>query len=112
MFISWQTFEVLQITTYSSVDLIVYLLNNGLEYVLPERWCQDPNENYFGRQRSMGRWSDNPTVSQFGYNDNTIRRMKTIRPIRHGNSRDNSELFTVSDEPMLCREKPTKLTKC
>ena len=73
--------------------------------------CQDPVENYFGCQRSMGWWSDNPTVSTFGYNDNTIWRMKTVRPLKTGNSRDDSELFQISDDPLPCRPKSSKLTK-
>ena len=55
-------------TTYSIVDLVKFLLNNGVKYVFTEHFCTDPVENYFGRQRSMGRWSDNPTISSFGYN--------------------------------------------
>ena len=54
MFISWRTYERIKITTNSSIELIKFLLNAGCPYVLTERFCQDPLENYFGRQRSMG----------------------------------------------------------
>ena len=108
MFLSWQTYEALQITTFSIIDAIKYLLQNGVEYIFTERFCQDPLENYFGRQRAMGRRSDNPSLRQFGYNDNTIRRTKAFKPIKFGNSRDSSDLFTISDEPLPCRQrKPT-----
>ena len=30
------------------------------------RECQDVIEEHFGRQRSLGRKNDNPTVRQFG----------------------------------------------
>jgi len=30
-------------------------------------------EEHFGRQRSLGRRSDNPSLYQFGYNENTLR---------------------------------------
>ena len=53
MFISWQTFETLQMTIYSCIGLIKYLLNHEVKYVLSERFCQHPLENYFGHQRSM-----------------------------------------------------------
>ena len=59
MFISWQAHEALIITTNSSIDLIKYLLDHQVKYVLTERFCQDPLENYFGRQRSIGQRRDN-----------------------------------------------------
>ena len=72
-FISWQTYKGLQINCHSMVGLVSFLLKEGMPYVLSERFCQDPLENYFGNQRSMGRRSDNPDIQQFGYNDNTVR---------------------------------------
>ena len=46
--------EAVQITTFSIIDLIKYLLSNSVSYVLTKRFCQDPLENYFGQQRAMG----------------------------------------------------------
>ena len=86
MFISWQTFESLQITCHSTVELIKYLLSNNVKYVLSERFSQDPLENYFGRQRSMGSRRDNPNARVFGYQDNTIRNLKSFKPIRESQS--------------------------
>ncbi len=86
MFISWQTYEGLQLTTHSVIELTKYLLNNGVPYVFTERFCQDPLENYFGRQRSMGRRKDNPSLRDFGFNDNSIRNQKMFHPIA-GNCR-------------------------
>ena len=106
MFISWQTHEALNITTSSIIDIIKYLLNHNVQYVFTERFCQDPLENYFGRQRSMGHRSDNPSIRQFGYNDNTIRRTKTFKPIQSGNSRDTSDTFSISSDPLPSRRRP------
>ena len=53
MFVSWQTHEGLQITVYSLIEAVRFLLRNGMDYVLSERFCQDPCEEYFGNQRSM-----------------------------------------------------------
>ena len=36
-------------------------------------------ENYNGRQRALGRSKDNPTLKDFGYNDNTIRNSKVFQ---------------------------------
>lgn len=90
MFISWQTYEGIKITTQSVIELTKYLIQNGVSYVLTERFCQDPLENYFGRQRSMGRRKDNPTIRDFGFNDNTIRNQKIFYPIA-GNCRPDEE---------------------
>ena len=81
MFISWQTYEGIKITVHSTIEIVKYLLSKGVPYVLTERLCQHPLENYFGRQRSMGHRKDNPTLGDFGYNDNTIRTQKIFRPI-------------------------------
>lgn len=47
MFIPEQTFEGLQITTYSLIESVKFLLKQGLTYVLTERFCQDPVEEFF-----------------------------------------------------------------
>ena len=73
MFISWQTYEGLQISVYSPIEATKFLLTEGFEFVLTERFCQDVLEEYFGRQRSLGRRNDNLTLKEFGYNDNTLR---------------------------------------
>ena len=76
MFVFWQTHEGPQITVYSLMEAarkaVRFLLTNGIEYVLSERFCQDPCEECFGNQRSMGRRCDNPDSRAFGY-DNSIR---------------------------------------
>ena len=73
MFISRQTHDGIQITCYSVIEATKYLLKEGFQFVLTECFCQDVLEEYFGRQRGIGRRNDNPTVFQFGYNDNIIR---------------------------------------
>ena len=69
-----------------------------MSYVLTERFCQDPFENYFGRQPSMDARKDNPSVSDFDYNGNSIRNQKIFRPIQGGNCSDNVAM-EISDEP-------------
>ena len=78
MFISWQTYQGLHITTNSIVEATKFLLREGCEYILTERFCQDPLEQYFGNQRKLGRRSENPDLYQVGYFDNTIRVQKSI----------------------------------
>ena len=76
MFISWQSYEELQITVLSFTEICKFLLKHGIPYILSERLSQDDVENYFGRQRAIGRRFDNPTVRDFGYNDDTLPKKK------------------------------------
>ena len=80
-FISWQSYEGLQITVLSFKEICKFLLEHGVPYILSERFSQDDVENYFGRQRSIVRWCDNPAVWDFGYNDDTIKLQYSVRPI-------------------------------
>lgn len=104
MFISSQTHEGIKITSLSIIEVVPYLLQQGFEYVLTERFCQDPLENYFGRQRAIGARKDNPSVRDFGFNDNSIRIQKSFCPIRSGNSRDVTTM-EINDDPVPCRKK-------
>ena len=49
-------------TMLSLEGVVPYLLTKGLKYVLSEKFCQDDVENYFGKQRAIGRRKDNPNV--------------------------------------------------
>ena len=103
MYISWQTDEAVRITTFSIIDLIKYLLSNGVSYVLTERFYQDPLENDFGQQRAMGRRRDNPNVRTFGYQDNIIRLSNVFRPIA-GSCRYDQEPSVFDSEKVPCRK--------
>ena len=64
MFLSWQTYKGFQLTVQSTIESTKFLLQEGMEYVLTERFSQDPAEELFGKQRQLGRRSDNPDISQ------------------------------------------------
>ena len=71
-----QTYEGLKISVNSIIEATQFLLWHQVKYVLTERFCQDPLENWFGRQRSLGSRKDNPSMADFGYNNNAIRNQK------------------------------------
>ena len=73
MFVSWQTYEGLKITVHSFIEVLKFLFENGVKYVLLERFCQDDLENYFDRQRAIDRRRDNPSLRDVGYNNNIIK---------------------------------------
>jgi len=67
-----QTYEGYNVTVHSVIEATKFLLQEGMEFVLTERFSQDPVEKYFGKQREIGRRSDNLDICMFGYNNNTI----------------------------------------
>ena len=77
-FISQQTYKGFKITVNSIIEAVQFLLRHEVSYVLTEHFCQDPLENYFGHQRSLGAGKDNPSLQDFGFNDNAIRNQKVF----------------------------------
>ena len=57
MFISWQTYEEIdieiEITVNSLILLAKFLIQHKKSYILTVKLCQDPPQRFFGRQRSM-----------------------------------------------------------
>ena len=109
MFLSWQTYEGFKLTVFSAIEATKFLLQEGMEYVLTERFCQDPLEEYFGKQRQLRRRSDNPDIHTFGYNSNAIRIQRSIS-CQSGNTRGRKEKERaweqVTDAKLPCRKKP------
>ena len=58
-------------------------------------------ENWFGRQRSLGSKKDNPSMVDFGNNNNAIRNQKHFKPIAIGNVAD-SGMIALTDVPLPC----------
>lgn len=111
MFISWQTYEGFKMTVYSVIEATKFLLGEGMEFVLTERFCQDTVEEYFGNQRKLGRRSDNPDIHTFGYNNNAIRIQRQVS-CQSGNTRGRKDKRRaweeVTDDPLPCRKKAKK----
>ena len=111
MFLSLQTYRGLKISIFSHIEAIQFLLSEGFQYGLSERFMQDVLEDYFGHQRAKGGHSDNPTAQQFGYNDLTIAAQRDIAPVLRGNvggKYEKKKWHQVSDEPVKKRKKPKK----
>jgi len=97
MFLSWQTYEGFKITVHSAIEVVRFLLEEGMEFVLTERFCQDPVVEYFGKQRQLGRRSDNPDTHQFGNNSNTIRIERSIS-CQSGNTKGRKDRKKAREE--------------
>lgn len=97
MFLSWQTYEGYRLTIHAVTEATKFLLEEGMEFVLTERFCQDPVEEYFGKQRKIGRRSDNPDIHEFGYNNNNIRIQRSVS-CQSGNTRGRRDKRKAWDE--------------
>ena len=88
MQLSHQTLEGLEITVKAVVECIKFCLNEGMPYVLTERFNQDPVEQHFGIHRIKGGCNNNPTLEEF---NNSMVRIRTagsqaLAPL-HGNTK-------------------------
>ena len=74
---NWKVTNLLLLHVYvvhSFVELTKYLLAlPGVRYVLSEKFCQDPLESFFGKQRMRGGYNDNPNVQMFLKNTISLR---------------------------------------
>lgn len=78
MFLTHQTYKGLVMTVNAFVEVCQYLLQNGVQFVLSNKLCQDPLEEHFGRHRYMGRTADNPNLQQFGHQENRLRLQRSL----------------------------------
>ena len=105
MFISWHSYEGLQITVHSFKEVCKFLLQQGIPYILSKRFCPDDLENYFGKQRVIGRRCNNPTVHDSNYNNNTIKSQFLVRPIAGNVQGPVGKFNRISDQPLPKRKK-------
>ena len=75
-----------------------FLLWHQVKYVLTELFCQDPLENWFGRQISLGSRKDNPSMADFPYNNAVTNQFKTIA----NSTVADSGMIALIDEPLPC----------
>ena len=59
----------------------------GVTVFLSNRICQDPLENFFGRQRQRGRVNENPCVAEFLQNTQALRVINSTCATVRGNCR-------------------------
>lgn len=86
------------------------LCQEGISYILSDRFNQDPLEEHFGKQRSRG--VENPMLEQYMYNERKILVSKSdmiIKGNTRGKRRTNVDL-DVNDERELPKRKKTKKT--
>ena len=77
-FLSHRTYKGLIMTIISFKEATKYLLDNGIDFALSNKFCQDPLEARFGRYRGLGQRSENPNLYTFGYQENKIRLQRSL----------------------------------
>ena len=104
--------NIWRITINLIIEAVQFLLQHEVSYVLMERFCQSPLENYFGYQRLLGARKDKPFLRDFGFNDNAIGNQKIFWPIagsvRGGQDQSN---IKFSCESIPCQKKGLKRTE-
>ena len=95
MFISQQTYEAFKITVNSIIEAVRFLLQHEV--------------SLGASQVPLGARKDNPSLRDFGFNENAIRNQKVFRQIaanvRGGQDQSNTEF---SFESVPCRKKAKK----
>lgn len=93
----------------SFVEVTRYLLRlDGVHFVLSGKFCQDPLENFFGKQRMRGGYSDNPTVKSFIYGTSSLRIQGSVAldPVRGNSTRGKPRApIEVDDTPLPKRQR-------
>lgn len=92
-------------TVTSFIELLEYIFTfiPGVSVFLSNRLCQDPLENFFGRQRQRGRVNENPNVAEFTKNTQALRIVNSTCATVRGNCRGaakRNEHFEVENTPL------------
>lgn len=99
------------ISVNSFIEVTTTLLGiPGVTYLLSERFCQDPLESFFGKQRYRGGYGDNPSIKEFL--DNTIslrvQGSAALEPLRGNCTRKRNSKLIIYDTPLPKRRRSTK----
>ena len=80
--------------------------------MLSERFCQDPLESFFGKQRYRGGFGDNPSVKEFLDNTVSLRVQGSaaLEPLR-GNCTRKRNSTPIADDTPLPKRKRTSQSK-
>ncbi|XP_065675289.1 uncharacterized protein LOC136091541 [Hydra vulgaris] len=105
--LSKQTLEGLRISVHSFVELgKILLLEDGVKFLLSEKFTQDPVEEYFSKQRRRGGCNENPTLEEF--NRNVLGLNVALIQVMSGNSRGRDrEILKVDvlNETLPCKKR-------
>lgn len=95
------------IAVNSFVELTKELLvEEGVQYVLSEKFSQDPIEEYFSKQRGAGGSNDNPTIQQVANNMLTLQVAgAAVKASKYGNVTKSDGTDDVQGLPLPKRKR-------
>lgn len=97
------------LVVHSLNEVIKFLLNqDGIKFILTERFNQDPLEIFFGQQRSRGCRNDNPSMKQCLENSQALVVQKSLA--YGGSSNITRKRKSMGSLSPLCRPMPKR--KC
>ncbi len=93
----------------SFVELLEYIFTTvpGVLVFLSNRLCQDPLENFFGRQRQRGGVNENPNVAEFSKNTEALRIVNSTCASVRSNCRGSAKKtdFEIDNTPITKRKR-------
>ncbi|KAJ8048790.1 hypothetical protein HOLleu_01252 [Holothuria leucospilota] len=99
------------ITVHSFIEICQKLLKiEGVEYILSDKFNQDPIEEFFGKQRSAGGHHDIPSLEQFGHHFmRNVFAGNRAASSKRGNVRPQADVDVDTEEEILPkRPRPSK----
>ncbi len=88
------------------------LTEEGTQYVLTEKFNQDPLESFFGNMRQMRGGNEAPNVQQFNENINAAR-LKSTQMLKNfrGNTQQLHEHLATDDTPLPKKKRVSQKKK-
>ena len=71
----------MKIITHSTINVVKFLLLQGMSFILTEILNQDCLEEYFGKHQAFGRRNENPDLKQSSYQSNNLRIQRSVAPV-------------------------------
>ena len=90
----------------SGIECTRYLLSNGVDTVLTQKFCTDELEEHFGRHRGLGQRNENPNFQQFTRQEEQLRMQRDLafqmRPTGNtaGRRAENRRNVEISTSPL------------
>ena len=83
------------------------LSEDGVDYVLSDKFNQDPLEEHFGRQRAHGGSNENPSLKECMDNERKLVAKSEMIRVMEGNTRGRQEEQTIdiNDDRLLPKRK-------
>ena len=94
------------------VELTTNLLTvPGVACVLSEKFCQNPLDSFFGKQRAQGGRSDNPDAKQFCDSTVSLRVQSSFQsePVRGNCGKRKVSAILSADQPLQKRRRNKKI---